>query len=190
MTIKGSSNAYPSGDNNIPVVTATTISANDEGEIGLSVPPTAPPMEGSEGTSGSQIPVATATVIPGTSVTTAPAAGGGGTTVTTTTYTIPAPGAATTTGDGGTATNTTQIIPISMPNLGRVPAGMQCPHCAQQMVTKTRDSMDACTIVAVVLLLLFFWPLFWLPFCTPQCKATEHYCPRCNKKVGECSACS
>mmetsp|Transcript_5818 Transcript_5818/g.12937 ORF Transcript_5818/g.12937 Transcript_5818/m.12937 type:complete len:182 (+) Transcript_5818:1465-2010(+) len=72
----------------------------------------------------------------------------------------------------------------------RLPVSMTCPYCQQTMVTRTRDLVDGVTIIAVIALLCCFWPLFWLPFCIPACKATEHYCTRCNRRIATVGACT
>ena len=70
------------------------------------------------------------------------------------------------------------------------PAKITCPYCKHQGVTRTSEMIDTMTIVAVIVLLLLFWPLFWLPLCMPGCKATEHYCANCNRVVGKAEACT
>mmetsp|Transcript_11847 Transcript_11847/g.17405 ORF Transcript_11847/g.17405 Transcript_11847/m.17405 type:complete len:152 (-) Transcript_11847:101-556(-) len=77
-----------------------------------------------------------------------------------------------------------------LPGMGRSPASIVCPYCQQGSITKVREQVDGVTIVAVIVLLLVFWPLFWLPLCMPSCKATEHYCGNCQRKVGHADACS
>ena len=77
-------------------------------------------------------------------------------------------------------------------NLGRSPVGLQCPHCHRQTITVVQDRMGLGTLVAVLLLALFFWPLCWLPLCIPSCKTTNHYCGHfeCRRRVGETSPCA
>jgi lipopolysaccharide-induced tumor necrosis factor-alpha factor len=78
----------------------------------------------------------------------------------------------------------------SMNHLGRNPTSLVCPYCQQPTVTRTADQVDGITILLCILLLLLFWPLFWLPLCIPSCKATHHYCTKCNKKLGKTDPCS
>eukprot|EP00978_Attheya_sp_CCMP212_P037270 scaffold174465_cov52-Attheya_sp.AAC.2 len=59
-------------------------------------------------------------------------------------------------------------------NLGRDPVGLKCQYCHEEMVTRPSDQIDAVTIMIAILL----------------CKKTEHYCSRCNRKVGETEASS
>mmetsp|Transcript_19555 Transcript_19555/g.27122 ORF Transcript_19555/g.27122 Transcript_19555/m.27122 type:complete len:174 (+) Transcript_19555:141-662(+) len=100
------------------------------------------------------------------------------TTTTTTTYTVPPPAAP------------QPVAPGPMPVFGRDPTGFTCPHCHKNCVTRTRSHPDVVTIVAIILLVLFFWPLFWLPLCLPGCQTTDHYCSCCNRKVGSRGACN
>jgi len=77
-------------------------------------------------------------------------------------------------------------------NLGRNPVGLQCPHCGRQTVTVVQDRMGLGTLIAVLALAIFFWPLCWLPLCIPSCKVTYHYCghAECRRRVGETSPCA
>ena len=60
----------------------------------------------------------------------------------------------------------------------------QCPHCGQQTQTKTRTYPNAITALAVVVILLVFWPLCWIPLVLDKCKETCHKCSKCKEKVG------
>jgi LITAF-like zinc ribbon domain len=77
-------------------------------------------------------------------------------------------------------------------NLGRNPVGLQCPWCHRQTITMVQDRMSLTTLVSIVLLAIFFWPLCWLPLCIPACKTTHHYCGHfeCRRRVGETGACA
>lgn len=101
----------------------------------------------------------------------------------------------------GTTTTTTYVIPPPAPasapaaasaqrpsHFGSSPQGVQCPYCNRQCVTRTHHRVDGCTVLASVLLLFIFWPIFWLPFCVPACKTTEHYCD-CGRRVGTSGPC-
>ena len=65
-----------------------------------------------------------------------------------------------------------------------------CPHCNHRGPTRTAEMCSAVTLIAIVILLFVFWPLFWLPLCIPSCKSTEHYCTNCNSRLGRVEACS
>jgi hypothetical protein len=84
------------------------------------------------------------------------------TTTTTTTYTVPAPSPAA----------TGQVVNLT--NLGTSPHNINCPYCQQSAVTRTRSQIDCFTITMIVILILLFWPLFWVPLVVPGCKTTEH----------------
>jgi lipopolysaccharide-induced tumor necrosis factor-alpha factor len=75
-------------------------------------------------------------------------------------------------------------------HLGRYECNIQCPFCAEMIVTETRTRCDVVTWLFFVLLLFFFWPLCWLPFCMPTCQGVHHYCPRCHRQVGATDSCS
>jgi hypothetical protein len=85
----------------------------------------------------------------------------------------------------------TLTAPTNLYQLGRGSAGLQCPHCKRQTITVVRDFIGVGTVVAIVILAVFFWPLCWLPLCIPSCKRTHHFCGQstCGRKVGETSVC-
>lgn len=70
-----------------------------------------------------------------------------------------------------------------VPGLSMKSARVTCPYCREQAVTNTKSQIDCCTIIGVIVMILVFWPLFWIPFICPCCKTTEHYCSRCHRKV-------
>jgi hypothetical protein len=53
-------------------------------------------------------------------------------------------------------------------DLGARPIKITCPYCNQTDVTKTRSQFGVCTIISVVVLLICFFPLFWVPFICPS----------------------
>jgi hypothetical protein len=99
------------------------------------------------------------------------------TTSTTTTYTIPPPGQQYSHG-------------TMLAGLGRSSVPIQCPHCHQNTRTIVSSTIDCFTISMCILLLICFWPLFWLPFVIPDCKTTDHNCASCGRKVGTEPACA
>jgi len=82
--------------------------------------------------------------------------------------------------------------PIPMYNLGRNPVGLQCPYCQRPTITVVQDLVGMGTVIAVIFLALFFWPLCWIPFCIPSCRRTHHFCGHneCRRKIGETSVCA
>ena len=59
-------------------------------------------------------------------------------------------------------------------NLGAQAANLTCPYCAQTVRTRTRSVMSGCTWISVVVLLLFAWPFFWVPFICPSVSGVRH----------------
>jgi len=111
----------------------------------------------------------------------------------TTTYTVPAPAPnlpiASTNAAAGASMYAVTGKNINIGVLGRGSKKIQCPHCAVNTVTYPKEQIDWVTIVASILSVLLFWPLFWLPFVIPGCKATDHYCGSCHRKVGRTPPC-
>lgn len=60
-----------------------------------------------------------------------------------------------------------------------------CPNCHKQVRTRVQHEVDDGTIVAVIILLLFFWPLLWLPLVLPSCQGTLHFCSSCNYRIAK-----
>jgi hypothetical protein len=73
------------------------------------------------------------------------------------------------------------------PRFRRAPTCMaSCPSCHQVMVrTQTRTQPSVGTWIAVITLVILFWPICWIPFVCDTFKKTEHYCSHCGVKVGE-----
>jgi hypothetical protein len=61
-----------------------------------------------------------------------------------------------------TTTTTTKVI-HPLQSLSSSPQPVTCPFCNASIVTRVREEISGCTIALVVILLLVFWPLFWLP---------------------------
>ncbi|CAJ1935174.1 unnamed protein product [Cylindrotheca closterium] len=80
---------------------------------------------------------------------------------------------------------TGQRPPQYLGKFGSRPFDITCPNCHRQGLTRTDVVISTGTIVAIILLLFFFWPLFWLPLVMTDCKQVDHYCPHCRVKVGE-----
>ncbi|CAD8175428.1 unnamed protein product [Paramecium octaurelia] len=67
----------------------------------------------------------------------------------------------------------------------RFPVQIQCPYCNQQGITRIENRVGDGTICASILVLIFCWPLFWLPCCLEDCKDRVHLCIHCQKCVGK-----
>ena len=64
-----------------------------------------------------------------------------------------------------------------------------CPYCNTANVpTRTVARPDIWTLGAVVLILIVFWPLFWVPLVLRMCKTVLHYCTSCGTQVGRVPA--
>jgi predicted RNA-binding Zn-ribbon protein involved in translation (DUF1610 family) len=60
-----------------------------------------------------------------------------------------------------------------------------CPNCAKEHVsTHTRTRANGVTMICVVIGVVVFWPLFWVPLVVKPMKQTNHYCKNCGVKVG------
>mmetsp|Transcript_7772 Transcript_7772/g.12814 ORF Transcript_7772/g.12814 Transcript_7772/m.12814 type:complete len:174 (+) Transcript_7772:35-556(+) len=158
--------------------------------------PTAPPL-GEE-----EIPVVAATAIPATTY--VPTASATAYVADTTTAPAPRPGMTmvtkTTTYPDGRKVTTTEYTPNSTAapappaanaqhhpprrDLKSQPCSVTCPYCQHTGLTKTNQQCGECTWISAILLLLFCFPLFWVPFVCPSCYDTEHFCRNCGKVVG------
>ena len=67
----------------------------------------------------------------------------------------------------------------------RVPTTISsCPHCgASNVTTRIRTYPTGETWGLCILTFIVFSPLCWLPLVMDSCKATDHFCTRCNGKV-------
>ncbi|GAX19700.1 hypothetical protein FisN_19Hu286 [Fistulifera solaris] len=90
----------------------------------------------------------------------------------------------------GAATSTGKPGVYRMANLGYQPRSITCPNCQQKTRTEVSLETDSKTMIAFVALLILFWPLCWLPFVSPSCKAATHVCPLCHTQLGTTPPCS
>jgi len=60
-----------------------------------------------------------------------------------------------------------------------------CKHCNQKVKTSINTNMATETWILVLILVICFFPLFWVPLVVPSAKKTEHFCPQCDAKLGE-----
>lgn len=73
-------------------------------------------------------------------------------------------------------------------DLGSRPVNITCPYCTQTSKTRTNHNCGDCTLISVILLLLFCFPFFWIPFICPSCQDVEHHCGNCGRLVGKSRA--
>ncbi|CAD8184385.1 unnamed protein product [Paramecium octaurelia] len=78
----------------------------------------------------------------------------------------------------------TQMMHRNNANDCDFPADIICPYCQRMIQTRVEYKMGVYSWIVVILLLVLFFPLFFLPFCFLECQDKEHKCPHCNKKVG------
>ena len=67
----------------------------------------------------------------------------------------------------------------------RHPTKVFCPDCNTTVQTKLETYSTIVTMLFAILLFLLCFPLVVLPFCIRSCKRTVHYCPTCNRVLGE-----
>lgn len=72
--------------------------------------------------------------------------------------------------------------PIS-PRLGRRPVNHVCQFCGHTGPTYVKEKLGTCAIIGIVVLVVCFWPLFWLPLVMESCKDKQHICTNCQREV-------
>ncbi|CAJ0934616.1 unnamed protein product, partial [Mesorhabditis belari] len=55
-----------------------------------------------------------------------------------------------------------------------------CPKCQMPITTRQHYVTGTFTWILVVVILIFFFPLAFVPFCLDSCKDVQHYCPKCS----------
>ncbi len=70
-------------------------------------------------------------------------------------------------------------------DLGHTSVSMKCPYCSHTGSTKLTKSFGDCTWISVIIMLIVFIPLFWVPFVFPSCQDTKHQCRKCGRIIGE-----
>eukprot|EP01082_Thalassiosira_pseudonana_P007483 g6758.t1 g6758 contig23:1157494-1158162(-) len=89
-------------------------------------------------------------------------------------------------GSSATATAAQSFAPRH--DLGATPVSITCPYCSHTGNTRTLSQCGDCTWISVIILLLFCFPFFWVPFVCPSCMDTKHYCRNCGRVLGESRA--
>ncbi|CAD8117642.1 unnamed protein product [Paramecium sonneborni] len=77
-----------------------------------------------------------------------------------------------------------QVIQRNNANGCDFPADIVCPYCSRMIQTHVKYKIGVHTWIVVLLLLVLFFPLFFLPFCFLECQDKQHICPHCIQKVG------
>ena len=60
--------------------------------------------------------------------------------------------------------------------------------CLIMMYMFSSLTFTQCTLISVIILLLFCLPFFWIPFICPSCQDVEHHCSNCGRLVGKSRA--
>lgn len=168
--------APPIDDDEIPVVTATAIPVADDQSAFPSASATAFNISDSQSAPATAVPTAPLGMSMVTKTITYP----DGRKVTTTEYVpssiaAPAPAAA-------AAPNRQHHPPRR--DLGSNASSVTCPYCQHTGLTRTNQQCGECTWISAIILVLFCFPLAWIPFVCPSCYDTEHYCRQCGKVIG------
>ncbi|GJQ70746.1 hypothetical protein Trydic_g678 [Trypoxylus dichotomus] len=80
----------------------------------------------------------------------------------------------------------TQVVVGAQPaNFGPQQQALNCPHCRQQIVTRTETKASTKThIIALILCLCGCWLCCCIPYCVDSCQNKNHYCPHCSAYLG------
>jgi len=73
--------------------------------------------------------------------------------------------------------------PPILPTLGRLPSNHTCQYCQHTGQTQVKEKLGNCAIIALVIFIICFLPLFWLPLVMPSCKDKQHVCANCQRIV-------
>ena len=74
---------------------------------------------------------------------------------------------------------------IKAPKFDREPLRMECPHCRNHILTRTRGETSlAQWISGIALFALSAGILSCIPCCIDSLKDVKHYCPQCNTLLG------
>jgi hypothetical protein len=64
----------------------------------------------------------------------------------------------------------------------------ECPNCHQGSRTRIETFPTCQSWLLAGILLVVFWPVFWIPLVVDTCKQTNHHCVSCGAKVGQVDA--
>uniref|UniRef100_A0A914VG14 LITAF domain-containing protein n=1 Tax=Plectus sambesii TaxID=2011161 RepID=A0A914VG14_9BILA len=65
------------------------------------------------------------------------------------------------------------------------PVQLICPGCHTFVETQFSLKNGLLTWALVIVLLICFFPLAWVPLCINSCKDAVHICPKCRYVIGE-----
>ncbi|KAF4667256.1 hypothetical protein FOL47_003658 [Perkinsus chesapeaki] len=75
--------------------------------------------------------------------------------------------------------------PMAQPFFDHQSVMVTCPNCKTQGPTRVWHRINVGSLVAMVVIAVVFFPLFWLPLVCQSCQSAEHHCSTCNYKVGQ-----
>lgn len=73
-----------------------------------------------------------------------------------------------------------QHQPLAAPNAQFMTGSYRCPNCMSQFLPRTERRISTTGWVVFAILLVAFFPLFWIGFLI---KEDVHVCPSCNARV-------
>ena len=78
------------------------------------------------------------------------------------------------------------VMTMSAPYLPPHPCMMTCPNCRQQITTRVvqRDGLLVWASCAALAFVGCIFGCCLIPFCVPEMKDTDHFCPNCNVLLG------
>ncbi|KAF4713001.1 hypothetical protein FOZ63_002997, partial [Perkinsus olseni] len=74
---------------------------------------------------------------------------------------------------------TEPLAPVATPALGHSPDLVPCRHCGHEGLTIVEHRNSCGTYICSCLLLLLFFPVFWVPFFCHNCQEADHVCAAC-----------
>ncbi|KAF4743155.1 hypothetical protein FOZ63_000453 [Perkinsus olseni] len=80
---------------------------------------------------------------------------------------------------------TEPLAPVATPALGHSPDLVPCGHCGHEGLTIVEHRNSCGTYICSCLLLLLFFPVFWVPFFCHNCQEANHVCAACGEQVGK-----
>ena len=73
----------------------------------------------------------------------------------------------------------------NVPLLGVSSCYTACQYCQNSGYTRVQKSLNGNGCIFLILLIILFWPLFWLVFMCESNYEVRHYCSRCNGMIGK-----
>ncbi|KAG8178670.1 hypothetical protein JTE90_025592 [Oedothorax gibbosus] len=78
-----------------------------------------------------------------------------------------------------------RTVIVGNPGLfGDYPMQVTCGNCQKTINTTTTEENGLLVWIAIIVILIVFFPLAWVPLVSSSCKDVSHYCPSCGAKLG------